>query len=149
MRGNRGTYLRAVLALGVLGVVTASLLVGPATAHVTSKFPHLKKHLNKAEFLNRAVTISETDTVNGGFDLTSADEHTTTCPPGMQALSGGVTVPTGHLVDPVGFQDVIVEESGPVPASGAFATGWHVQVYNNGDDDEQYVVSVICARPAK
>lgn len=149
MRGNRGTYLRAVLALGVVGVVAASLLVGPATAHVTRKFPHLKKHLNKAEFLNAAVTISETDTVNGGFAIDSGDERTVSCPPGMQALSGGVTVPTGEIVDPVNFLDVTIMESGPVPASGAFATGWRGQVYNNGDDDEQWVVSVICARPAK
>jgi hypothetical protein len=149
MRSKRDSYIRGVLALGVLGLVTASLLVGPATAHVTKKFPHLRKHLNNAEFLNGAVTISETDTVNGGFAIDSGDERTVSCPPGMQALSGGVTVPTGEVVDPVNFLDVTIMENGPVPASGAFATGWHAQVYNNGDDDEQWVVSVICAKPAK
>lgn len=39
--------LRKVLPLLLAGIIAGSLLVGPASSHMTSNLSHLKKHLNK------------------------------------------------------------------------------------------------------
>jgi hypothetical protein len=105
--------------------------------------------------VNATTVITEQDTVPGGFDEDAADRHTTTCPPGTQLLGGGVTIPGLELPETGTFNsllDVVVEESGPVvtgPGTTAFATAWRVSLFNNGEFDETYFVTIICAKPAK
>ena len=46
MEKRRRGWLRPVLAIGVLGALTAALMTSPANAHLTT-FSHLKKHIKK------------------------------------------------------------------------------------------------------
>jgi hypothetical protein len=46
MEKRRHGWLRPVLAIGVLGALTAALLTSPANAHLTT-FSHLKQHIKK------------------------------------------------------------------------------------------------------
>jgi hypothetical protein len=140
-------------------MVVAGLLLAPAGAALPNSLKQLANKLsNKRQFLNATTVITEQDNVPGGFDEDAADDHTTNCPPGFQAVGGGVTVPGLELPDPgspsfgTPLQDVVVEESGPIvtgPGTAGFVNAWHVSVFNNGEFDETYLVTAICAKPAK
>jgi hypothetical protein len=156
MSQKRGTYLRGIISLSVLGLVVAGLLMAPAGAALPDSLKQLSNKLsNKRQFLNGSTVITEQGNVPGGFDEDAVAQHTTTCPPGTQLLGGGVTIPGLELPETGTFnslQDVVVEESGPVvsgPGTTGFVTQWHVSLFNNGEFDETFFVTAICAKPAK
>ena len=124
---NRRTSLvRGIVALAVLGALASAMIVAPAGAHVTGKFGHLKKHINKiATKQANQVFDSKIGPATAPFQLESDLLFAVVDSPGVNPvlLSGrGVT-------ELIGFVGTVVEFNRNVSNCAATAS------YGEGPDD--------------
>jgi hypothetical protein len=127
-RGLTRRSLPALVAGILVGAAILTPLLGSAAAFLTKK---------KADrrYLGNTSIVTSTSTVLPG----SPASLSVSCPPGLQATSGGVDSPT--TIGPVFSMDfVIVAETRPI-VTGTRATGWIVEVFT-GSDGGPYTVTV-------
>jgi hypothetical protein len=120
-----------------LPAIVAGILLGAAilTPMFSSAAAFLTKKKADRRYLGNTSIVTSTSTVPPG----SAGSLSVSCPPGLQATSGGVDSPTS--IPPVFSMDfVILAETRPI-VTGPRATGWSVEVFT-GSGGGPYTVTV-------
>jgi hypothetical protein len=128
---HRREWLRGPVVLGLLSAVTALTLASPARA-VRPVTKQQAKKIADQVVTKRAKELLG-DTIVATAKVSIADEGTAavtaSCPAGYQALDGGATSPLFIGTTGLGYNGVLLLESGPV-VTGTQATGWTSEVFH-------------------
>jgi hypothetical protein len=133
LRKHVPTLMVAVVTSAITAAITAG---GPATAHVTDSFTHLKSHIDNLSMDNRVRYVQgpEETVTTGSLGLAEAD-----CPSGWNVVGGG-----GFSSTTVGTTLDMYPSDGN---AGFGLTGWAWEFRNNSGSNSNIRSFAICLNP--
>lgn len=123
---TRGTQRRPARWRSV-AVITLGLMLGSVGSGVgIAAIKGVTKKKGDKKFLQNTVIVQQTFTVGGS----QVSPLSVPCPPGFQAVGGGVDSPA--LYDPGGSGDLLIATEQRPILSGTRSVGWYVEAAGSG-----------------